>query len=182
VRTVLIGAFPLAVLGAVASRWIGGPILLILSGAVLFAVGTRVVRPGSPIAPDTAARFRAHRPLVMGAAAAVGFTSGLLANGGGFLLVPLFLLVLGLDLNRATGTSLVIAAALTVPTLATHAVIGDVDWVIAAIFGAGLVPGAIAGSRLAARLPTHRLRTAFGVLLVGFGAWFVLRQVLGLTG
>jgi uncharacterized membrane protein YfcA len=68
---------------------------------------------------------------------AIGFASGLLANGGGFLLVPLFLLVLGLDLNSAAGTSLVCAATLTVPTRVTHAALGESDWRVAVGVGVG---------------------------------------------
>src|SRR4051794_35319254 len=42
-RRALIGAFPATVIGAVVSRWVGGPILLALSGVVLFAVGLRIL-------------------------------------------------------------------------------------------------------------------------------------------
>ena len=42
----------------------------------------------------------------------------------GFLLVPLFLLTVGLTMSTATGTSLLVATVLTIPTLVTHAIIG----------------------------------------------------------
>ncbi|GMT39251.1 hypothetical protein NHP20013_13940 [Helicobacter bizzozeronii] len=118
---------------------------------------------------------------MVSAAAGIGFASGLLANGGGFLLVPLFLLALGLDMNEAAGTSLVVAFAVTIPTLATHAVVGDVDWLIAGLFALGLVPGTLAGGQIGNRLPTARLRNAFGFLLLGFAVWFLARQILPLV-
>jgi uncharacterized membrane protein YfcA len=108
---------------------------------------------------------------------AVGFFSGLLANGGGFLLVPLFLVVLGLEANRATGTSLLIAAALTVPTLATHMVLGDIAWGTAGLLAAGLVPGAILGGVLGQRLPTQKHTAALGMFLVAFATWYLTRQI-----
>ncbi len=181
-RRALMGAFPATVLGAVVSRWVGSPVLLVLSGAVLFVVGVRILRPGATVASDVADRRRASAPFVMTAAALVGFAAGLLANGGGFLLVPLFLLALGLDINEAAGTSLVVAAVLTVPTLVTHAFIGDIDWFIAGLFALGLVPGAMIGGKVAQRLPTDRLRYAFGVFLVFFALWFLMRQLGGLIG
>src|SRR4051794_6691065 len=144
-RVTIVGAIPAAMLGALASRVVGGPILLVLSGVVLLTVGVRIVRPGGNH-PHAAARALARRQnllFVGGAAAVVGFTSGLLANGGGFLLVPLFLVALGLDMNEAAGTSLVVAAALTVPTIATHMLLGDLDWSVSAWFAIGLVPAAI---------------------------------------
>jgi len=54
-RAALFGAFPAAILGAITSRWVGGPILLAASGVVLFVVGLRIVRPGNPVAPEVAA-------------------------------------------------------------------------------------------------------------------------------
>lgn len=179
-RRTIVGGLPAAVLGALASRWVGGPVLLALSGVVLLVVGIRVLRPGRADTGrlERAVRLRSNRTFVIGTAAVVGFFSGLLANGGGFLLVPLFLLVLGLDRDEATGTSLIVAATLTVPTLATHALLGDIDWLVAGAFGLGLVPGALAGGRLAVHLPSDRLKAAFGVLLVGFAVWFLLRLAL----
>jgi uncharacterized membrane protein YfcA len=177
-RTIAAGV-PASVLGAIASRWVGGSFLLLLSGVVLLVVGFRVLRPADHRADTARLLRRESAPFVMVAAAGIGFASGLLANGGGFLLVPLFLLALGLDMNEAAGTSLVAAAALTVPTLATHAVLGDIDWAIAASFALGLVPGALIGGTVAQRLPVERLRRAFGLFLVLFALWFIVRQVLG---
>jgi uncharacterized membrane protein YfcA len=180
-RRTSVGAFPSAILGALASRWVGGTVLLLLSGLVLLAVGVRVLRPESQTMIDRAHGRRASLGFVTVAAALVGFASGLLANGGGFLLVPLFLLVLGLDINKAAGTSMVVTVVLTVPTLVTHAFIGDIDWLVAGLFALGLVPGSLAGGHLAQRAPTSGLRRGFGVLLVGFAVWFLLRQAVNLT-
>jgi uncharacterized protein len=180
-RNAVIGAFPAAIVGAVCSHWVGGPVLLVASGAVLFVVGLRIVRPGRVVDPAVAAARRANTPFVITTAAAIGFASGLLANGGGFLLVPLFLLALGLDMNEAAGTSLVVAFAVTIPTLITHTAVGDVDWLVAGLFALGLVPGTLVGGHLGNRLPTARLRHAFGFLLLGFSIWFLARQILPLV-
>jgi uncharacterized protein len=200
------GAVPACILGALASHWLGGPWLLALSGAVLVGVGIRVVVPMSPaiqepgepaptgdapvdpagagpiaVASPVVAR-RERLALVCGLGALVGFAAGLLSNGGGFLLVPLFLLALGLTLPEATATSLVVATVLTVPTVVTHALMGDIDWAVAIPFTFGLVPAAVLGARCAPRLPVVRLQATFGVLLVVVGGWFLYRQarVLGL--
>jgi uncharacterized membrane protein YfcA len=177
-RRVIVGAVPAAVVGSLAARAVGGPALLVVSGAVLLLVGLRVVWPASTRPdPERAAARRASRWFVIGVAAGVGFAAGLLANGGGFLLVPFFLLILGLDMRQAAGTSLTVAFVLTMPTLITHAAVGDVDWRLAIAFGVGLIPGVWIGSRLSRRVPTERLQLAFGVVMVGFAVWFLARQV-----
>jgi uncharacterized protein len=176
-RLTLVYALPAAVTGAVVSQFVGGPVLLLLSGFVLLVVGFRVIRPGAPIAVELALARRTNLRFMVPAAVAIGFSSGLLANGGGFLLVPLFLLALGLDMNESAGTSLVVASALTVPTLVTHALVGNIDWLISSGFALGLIPGAVLGGQVAQRMPTTKLRGAFGVLLIGFAVWYLIRQV-----
>ena len=43
------------------------------------------------------------------------------------------------------------------------------------VFGLGLLPGSLAGARLAERIPVALARQLFGVALVAFAAWFLLR-------
>ena len=176
-RASLVGAVPAAVVGSIIGHRLGGPLLVVASGALLGVIGIRVLRPLSndPERRALAAARSERFPLIVTAAAGAGFLAGLLANGGGFLLVPMFLLAFGLDMNEATGTSLVVAAGLTIPTLATHAVVGDVDWTVAAAFSIGMIPGVMVGSTLARHLPTVRLQRGFGTLLVVFSAWFLFR-------
>ena len=107
----------------------------------------------------------------------VGLLTGLLANGGGFLLVPLFILVLGLSAVEAAGTSIVVVGILTVPTLATHWALGHIDWTVAAGFALGLVPASLLGARLIQHVPAQRARIVFGLMLTAFSAWFLIRQL-----
>lgn len=180
-KRTIAGAFPAAIVGAISSQWVSGPLLVAISGGVLLLIGLRVLRPVDTDAERTP-WARTHPILLVAAAIVVGFSSGLLANGGGFLLVPLFLLAVGLDMNQATGTSLVVASLLTIPTLVAHAFIGDIDWAVSLIFAIGLIPGARVGALAAGRLATDKLRSAFGVLLVGFAIWFLVREVPQLIG
>jgi uncharacterized membrane protein YfcA len=172
------GGVPGTVVGALASTALDGHWLLILSGAMLALVGGRVLWRDAVGHEARAAARRSNGRLVVAASFGVGLLTGLLANGGGFLLVPLFIVVLGLTSSEAAGTSMVAVGALTIPTLATHWALGHVDWPIALVFAVGAVPGSVVGSRLAQHIPTGRLRRAFGVVLVTFATWFLARQLL----
>jgi uncharacterized membrane protein YfcA len=176
---VIAGALPAAVVGAATSQHVGGRSLLVLQALTLVLIGTRVLWPRKPtLAAGSDQNTVRWGWAVVAGAVVVGFLSGLLANGGGFLLVPWFLMVLGLDMHRATGTSLLVAASLTVPTIAVHGLVGDVDWWVAAPFAVGVVPGAVLGAWLAQHVPTGRLRLAFGVLLVVIGLYYLPTQLL----
>ncbi len=176
-RWSIMGGVPATIVGAFLSSSVGGKALLIASGVVLALVGIRILAPLSS-ATRLAGRARRRAIVVVPNAAAIGFFTGLLANGGGFLLVPLFVLVLGLTMPESAGTSLVVIAVLSIPTLATHWALGHVDWPLASAFAAGAIPGAIAGSQLVTRLHADRLRKGFGVLLIAFAVYFTARQIL----
>ena len=81
------------------SKYVGGQSLLIASGVVLGAVGVRILLP---LSEGRLAGIARRRPgVVIPIAAAIGLFTGLLANGGGFLLVPLFVMVLGLTMPES---------------------------------------------------------------------------------
>lgn len=175
----ILGGVPGTIVGALLPRVAGGPALLVASGVTLIVVGLRVLAPIDQAAREARARRRQNRALLVTTTAGVGVFTGLLANGGGSLLVPAYLLVFGLRMRQAAGTSLVVVAALSLPTLASHWALGHVDWSLAGRFGAGMVPGSAVGSRFAQRIHGPRLRRAFGILLVLFGAVFTAYRLLG---
>lgn len=177
----LLGAVPATVVGALLSRRVGGDALLVVSGVMLVVVGIRVVRPIEQSARDAGTKRRQNRPLLVSGAAGVGLLTGLLANGGGFLLMPLYLLVFGLRMRQAVGTSLVVVAVLSMPTLVTHWALGHIDWTLAAEFAGGLLPGSLLGGQLARRIAGPTLRRAFGWFLMTFGVAFTLYRFLRTT-
>jgi uncharacterized membrane protein YfcA len=173
----LLGAVPATIAGALLSRLVGGPALLVVSGVVLLVVGVRVLLPIEDAAREAGTRRRQNRPLLVAAAAGLGLFTGLLANGGGFLLMPLYLLMFGLRMRQAVGTSLLVIAVLSVPTLITHWALGHIDWGVAVAFTAGLVPASVAGAHLSSRLAGGVQRRAFGVFLIAFGASFTVYRL-----
>lgn len=174
----VVGGLPGTIVGAVASSFVAGSWLIALSGALLTVVGVRVLLPDPVGHADRCEARRSRTGLVVGLAFGVGLLTGLLANGGGFLLVPAFVVLLGLSTGMASGTSMVAVGALAIPTLLVHWQLGHIDWPVALVFGVGVLPGSIAGARLAQHVPAERARRAFGGLLVAFSVWFLLRHVI----
>jgi uncharacterized membrane protein YfcA len=115
--------------------------------------------------------------LVVALVATAGFVAGLLATGGGILLVPIFVMVLGFTTARAAGTSLVVAAALTVPTITAHWLLGNIDWSVAGAFALGMIPTSFLAARFGPRLPDRITRPMFGAVLLVFSLFFVGRQL-----
>lgn len=176
-RLAVVGGLPGTVLGALASSVVDGSRLVLLSGVLLLVVGARVLLPDPAGHADRCEARRDSTPLVLALAFGVGLLTGLLANGGGFLLVPAFVVLLGLSAGRASGTSMVAVGALALPTLLVHWQLGHIDWPVALVFGLGSLPGSLLGARAAEDIPTDIARRLFGALLVGFAIWFLFRQL-----
>jgi len=114
-------------------------------------------------------------PLLLGMA--VGVLTMLMGIGGGFVLVPAMLYILGMSANVVVGTSLFQILFVTMTTTMMHAMTTKaVDIVLAGLLLLGSVTGAQIGAKLAQTVSPTRLRFALAVivLLVAF------RMALGL--
>lgn len=130
--------------------------------AVTAAAMLRRRRP-APRADD-----RARRPVVriLVEGVSVGLVTGLVGAGGGFLVVPALVLLGGLSMPAAVGTSLLVIAMKSFAGLAGYLHGVQVDWRLTLAVTGAAVLGGVPGSRLAGRVDPARLRRAFG--------WFVL--------
>ena len=98
---------------------------------------------------------------------AAGFLSGLFGVGGGVLLVPGLVLVLGMDQRRAHGTSLAAIVPIGLAGVAGYALSGEVDWPAALLLVVGAAGlGARIGTHLLHALPVRLLALVFAALLV----------------
>jgi uncharacterized membrane protein YfcA len=93
--------------------------------------------------------------------------------GGGFVIVPALVLLLGLPLTLAIGTSLLVIALTSAAALAAHLASGSIDWLIASTFTGAAIAGALAGRRLGAIINPRRLGQLFALLLASrsTGTW-----------
>jgi uncharacterized protein len=107
------------------------------------------------------------RLLAIGLAA--GVFSALFGVGGGVIIVPLLVAVVGLGPRAATGTSLAALAFTAAAGAAAYALHGDVRPGAAAIVGVPAVFGVVAGVALQQRLATRILTLGFALLLTGVG-------------
>jgi hypothetical protein len=118
----------------------------------------------------------------LGVGAVVGFLTGLLGLGGGYILIPTLTLVFKRDMKTAIGTSLLVIIAYAVPGAATHLYLGHVDVLIALLLAIGVIPGAYLGSKIAIGLPEDVLRRSFGVFLLGVSIYFGVFEIKNLIG
>jgi uncharacterized membrane protein YfcA len=104
-----------------------------------------------------------------------GLLSGLFGVGGGTVIVPLLVLILGFDQRLAAGTSLAAIVPTATVGVISYAVHDSVAWIPALILAVGAVGGAQLGTWLLPRLPLTTLRWAFvGFLVVVIVSLFIV--------
>lgn len=145
-------------------------VLLAVTAARLL-LGAAPTGTGTLAPAVTVAAVAAH--VLVGLAS--GTASALLGIGGGAVIVPALVILLGYGQHLAEGTSLAVIVPTTLVGAWSHARRGYTDWALGwRLGGAGLV-GALVGAQVALSLPGEVLARAFGGLLVVVTALFVVR-------
>jgi len=148
---------------------------LFIIGTVFFCTGVMVLNLIGQIRKDktggsrkTLAERIASRPhhskilgLMMGAV--VGGLIGATSIGGGVLIVPLLMILFGLEARRTVGSSIFIAVVLTLLTSLIYSKGGAVDMVTAVVMSAGSLVGVPPGSKLSVKMPDKLLQ---GIVIV----------------
>jgi uncharacterized membrane protein YfcA len=104
--------------------------------------------------------------VVIASGAGVGLMTGILGIGGGFLIVPALVMLVGLPMQMAVGTSLIIIAMNSLAGFLGHAGDGSLNMTMTIIFTVAGLVGTFAGAKLNKRLPAGKLQKVF--------AWFVI--------
>jgi len=174
---------PGVVLGAMATRLISGPGLMLLTSFFILLVGIRFLATTIPVQRREAIASQSSHQIESWQIALIGFSigvlSGLLANGGGFLLVPAFVFLLRLRVKEAMPTSLAVVAAFALPGTIMHWWLGHIDARLMLQLALGVIPATYLGAHLSLRLKGRQLRALFGVFLVLFAGYFGYLQIFG---
>lgn len=183
VITAVFGLFGIAGTYAGARLGVVTPVLLQLTlfALVMYAAAWKMLKPS-----------RAHRSVGAAAVATcedctsprclthiaihgivVGILTGLVGVGGGFLIVPALVLLSGLPMKQAIGTSLAIVSLKSFAGFAGYAGAVPVDYDLMAVFAAVAVAGSLIGTRLTHHLSPEMLKKGFAVFLI-FVASYIL--------
>lgn len=125
-----------------------------------------MLRRGSSREDQWTSATRVSLARLVPAGLVVGVLTGFFGVGGGFVIVPSLVLLLGVALRAAVGTSLAAIVFISAAALTAHLNSGAINWAVAASFTAAGVLGALAGTRLADRVSTERLNQIFAGLVV----------------
>ena len=144
--------------------------------------GSRAVRAGatSGTTPAPHRRGRVGVALkVLLAGLVVGFLTGFLGVGGGFVIVPALVLSLRYDMPTAVGTSLLVISLNSGVALLARGGHETFTWSVIVPFTLAAIAGSTGGKRVADKVSGASLTRAFAVLLLLVAGYVLLRALLG---
>lgn len=107
----------------------------------------------------------------------VGFVTGLIGAGGGFLIIPALVNLLKLDIKKAIGTSLFIIALNSLFGFVVSLSHSEIDWIfILKILGLAIF-GVFIGSRLSSKMDGKKLKPAFGWFVLVMGVYILIKEI-----
>lgn len=174
----MVGAFG----GGRLAAHFSGEMLMMLFGLVSLTTGILMLRgkrietkPGTIEQPVSACPLRIPFLRVLFDGFLVGSLTGLVGVGGGFLIVPALTLLVGLPIQSAVGTSLLIIVMNALAGISGYSQHINLDWHLTALVTSGAITGSALGAWLSAYVKPATLRKLFGILVILI-AGYVLSQ------
>jgi hypothetical protein len=182
----LIGAagIPAAWLGAATSRLIDPNMLLLAFAALMVVAAVRMLtaKPGNAATDGSETRrMRTFIPKAVAVGVAVGFLTGLFGIGGGFIITPALILLLGLRAGKAVGTSLVIIIINSAAGITAHLGNLDINWPVVLTFTGAAVVGSLIAARFANKLPDRTIKITFGIIVLAVAVFVAGSSITALV-
>lgn len=105
----------------------------------------------------------------------VGIGASFTGLGGGFLIVPL-LLLLGYPAQKAVGTSFLAILVISLSALVAHNKLANVDYRVGLLLGVGGIAGAQIGARLLEHVSTASFKRIFAAVLLGLAGYLFFQK------
>ncbi len=175
-----VAGIPATFLGSALGRLLPQPVVMIGFVAVMIVAGARMLADRADIGTacsvgDSGINWRRCAARAVPAGFAVGVLTGLFGVGGGFLIIPALVLMLGIDMQIAIGTSLLIIVANSASGLISHLGSGGtIDPAITISFaGAAIIASLVAG-RFGNRINAGKIQHWFAYLVLAVAAYILL--------
>lgn len=168
-----VAGFPASWAGAAVGKLLAPDVLMLLFAAIMVVAGLRMLLSGRAEQHPSGSADRQPGTVTKALAVGltVGFLTGLLGVGGGFLLIPALTLFLRLPMQQAVGTSLAVIAVNSASGLSAHLAGLTIDWTLTLSFAAVAVAASLAAARFSRRLDDRLVSRGFAVLVLLIAVW-----------
>jgi uncharacterized membrane protein YfcA len=152
--------------GAKLTHLVANRTLLLLFAALMLVVAVAMLLRKDKSDASAARTQKGSLALTLLVGLGVGFLTGFLGVGGGFLVVPALVLFAGLPMRLAVGTSLLVIAINSAAGFVGHLGEGELQLSKTVAFTVAAVAGTFVGEHFTRRVPAARLRRMFAYFVI----------------
>lgn len=151
-------------------------ILLLGVFAILMVLASIPMIRGKRDIASNNQKFRSFLVIVEGLI--IGFLTGLVGAGGGFLIIPALVFLTGLKFKTAVGTSLFIISINSMIGFLGDAIHYPMNWMFLITLSVLAIAGILIGNRISKKMSGIRLRMAFGWFTLVIGIYILIRETV----
>ena len=158
-----------------------GILIMVLFAVLMIFASFTMVIGRKKVSPDVGGdkpqkqKFNYAGILVEGVV--VGFLTGLVGAGGGFLIIPALVIFSKLDMKMAVGTSLLIIAAKSLFGFLGDIGNYDIEWGFLLLFTGISIVGILIGSALSTKIDGDKLKKGFGYFVLVMGLYILIKEL-----
>lgn len=149
--------------------------LMVVFAVLMVAASISMIR-GSKV--DTHHTGNKNPLLLIGFGILIGFVTGFLGAGGGFLLIPALVILMRLPMKVAVGTSLLIIALNSLIGFLGDAGHHSIDWRFIGFVSAIAIAGIFIGGYFNQKINANQLKKGFGWFVLLMGIYIIIRETI----
>ena len=156
-----------------------GLLTMVLLAALMLLSSISMIRDGYKRNPQTIENVKSVNYFVLfSCALGIGLVTGLFGIGGGFLLIPTLVLIAGIPMKHAIGTSLTIITLNTLIGIAGDWGQFHLDWILLAKLTSIAIAGVFIGHEIGKKVHGDKLKTGFGWFVLILSIYIIAKELL----
>ncbi|RZA01055.1 MAG: sulfite exporter TauE/SafE family protein [Sphingobacteriaceae bacterium] len=151
---------------------------MVLFALLMIVAATAMIRNGKNAEPVALNKKNPHLIKLLLLGVGIGLATGVLGAGGGFLLIPTLVLLVGMPMKEAVGTSLLIIALNSLIGFAGDLGHFKINWLFLLTITAIATAGIFIGTAINKKINGAKLKKGFGWFLLLMGTYIIIKELL----
>lgn len=151
--------------------------IMLFFALVMLAASYSMIKNGKSEPQEANGHANSDYTLIGLEGVGVGFLSGVVGAGGGFLIIPAFVILAKLPMKIAVGTSLLVIAANSLIGFASGISNAEIDWSFLVEFTSLSILGIFLGSFLSRFISGEKLKKSFGWFVLVMGIYIISKEI-----
>ena len=152
-------------------------LMMILFATLMVIAATAMIKNRKSIDKKNPVKTKLNIIKLLVYGIAIGIITGFLGAGGGFLLIPTLVILLGLPMKEAVGTSLLIIALNSLFGFTADLGHFEIDWYFLLSITAIALVGLVIGSQIGKKIESTKLKKGFGYFVLIMGIFIIIKEV-----